>query len=72
MLVGGLLIGLFILSDLAKSPTCGFLIIGGVSMALGVFLWFRDPAPPPQPTGRFRIFRNTKKNPEKKNRPDSL
>jgi hypothetical protein len=61
MLVGLLLIGLFLLSDMAETPTCGFMISGSFFFAIGVFLWFRDPAPPPQETGRFRILRSSGK-----------
>jgi hypothetical protein len=66
ILVGLLLIGLFAYSDMVKAPVCNLLIFGGVTLALGVFLWFRNPAPPAQPTGRFRIFKGTGKKPEKK------
>ncbi len=60
------LIGLFILSDIAKTPTCNFLIFGAISLGLGIILWLRDPAPPPQETGRFRILRSGGKKQEKK------
>jgi len=66
MLVGMLMLGLFILSDIAQSPACGFLIIGGILLLLGIFLWFRDPTPPPQETGRFRILKGAGKKQEKK------
>lgn len=66
MLVGLLLIGLFIVSDIAQSPSCGYIIIGSVLLVLGIFLWFRDPAPPPQETGRFRILKGVGKKQEKK------
>ena len=67
MSVGALLIGLFILSDVADAPACGYLWIGLASLALGVFLWFRDPGPPPQPTERFRLLKSMQKkqNPKK-------
>jgi hypothetical protein len=58
ILLGIFLVVLFVLSDIAQAPTCNFLIIGGVSLSLGIFLWFKDPAPPGPPTGRFRIFKN--------------
>jgi hypothetical protein len=63
MLVGLLLIGLFVLSDVAQAPACGFLLPGAMLLALGLFLWFRDPSPPPQPTQRFRVFKGAHKNP---------
>jgi hypothetical protein len=61
MLVGMLLIGLFVLSDLANTPTCGYLIWGAVLLAVGLVLWFRNPLAPPKPSGRFRIFKKEKK-----------
>ena len=60
------MVGLFVLSDMAQSPTCGFLFGGGALFALGVYLWFRDPTPPPQPTGRFRLLKSFGKKQEKK------
>ena len=66
ILLGLMLIGLFILSDIARAPSCNFLIFGVASIAFGAYLWFKDPSPPPQPTGRFRIFRSGKKQ-DKKN-----
>ena len=64
ILLGLGLIGLFVLSDIAKTPTCNLLIFGGISLAFGIFLWFRDPAKPGPPPERFRILR--RKKPEKK------
>jgi hypothetical protein len=66
ILLGLMLIVLFVYSDLVDAPVCSMLIYGGVSLALGVFLWFRNPAPPSQPTGRFRIFKSRGKKDEKK------
>ena len=62
MLVGLLLIGLFVLSDVAQSPTCGFLPPGAVLLGLGLYLWFRDPTPS-QPTERFRVIKGMQKKP---------
>jgi hypothetical protein len=61
ILLGVALIALFILSDIAKAPSCGYLIIGAVFLGLGIVLWFRNPAPPPKPSGRFRIFKGSEK-----------
>jgi hypothetical protein len=66
ILLGIGLIGLFVLSDMAKSPTCGFLIFGFFSLGLGIFMWIRDPFPPAQPSGRFRILKGGRRNQEKK------
>lgn len=65
ILLGLGLIGLFILSDIAKTPTCNLLIFGGASLALGVFLWFRDPVKPGPPAERFRLFRRKKEEKKK-------
>ena len=59
-------VGLFILSDMSDTPTCNYLVFGAVFLALGIVLWLRDPAPPPQETGRFRILRKTEKKQGKK------
>lgn len=63
--VGALLVGLFILSDLAETPTCGFLLSGSTLLALGIYLWFRDPVER-QPTERFRLLRGAQKKQEEK------
>ncbi len=60
------LIGLFLLSDITDAPTCSYLLIGAVFLVLGIILWLRDPAPPPQETGRFRILRKSEKKQDKK------
>jgi hypothetical protein len=65
-LLGLGMIGIFILSDMARTPSCNYLVIGAVFLGLGIFLWLRDPAPPPQETGRFRILRKTEKKQGKK------
>ncbi len=65
-LVGFMLIGLYVLSDMARTPTCNFLIIGALLLCLGIFLWIKNPAPPPQDTGRFRILRSGGKKQDKK------
>jgi hypothetical protein len=62
-LMGVLLIGLFILSDMAKTPSCNFLIAGAVLLGVGIFLWLKNPAQPPQQTGRFRILSGKGKKP---------
>lgn len=66
ILVGLLLLALFVYSDLVKAPVCNLLVIGGFSLALGVFLWFRNPVPPQQPSGRFRILKSFGKKQDKK------
>jgi hypothetical protein len=65
ILLGIALIALFILSDVAQSPTCGLLIFGAIFLALGVMLWFRNPSPPAGPSGRFRLLKRVGKKPEK-------
>ncbi len=65
-LLGSLLIGLYVLSDIARAPTCNYLIIGAILLGLGIILWLRNPAPPPQQTGRFRILKSGGKKQGKK------
>jgi hypothetical protein len=60
------LIGLFILSDMAGFPVCNYLYIGALLLGIGIILWLRDPAPPPQETGRFRILHSSGKKQGKK------
>lgn len=64
-IIGLALIGMYILSDVAQTPSCNFLISGSVLMAIGIFLRMRHPAPPPQETGRFRILRSAGKKQSK-------
>lgn len=61
ILLGIGLIGLFILSDIAQAPTCNFLVLGAVSLIVGIALWFRDPAPQGPPPERFRILKSINK-----------
>lgn len=68
ILLGLALIGLFILSDIAKTPTCNYLVFGGLSLALGIFLWFRDPVKPGPPPERFRLLKGFGKKPDQKNK----
>jgi hypothetical protein len=65
-MVGLVLIGLYFYSDIVHSTTCNFLVFGGAALLLGVFLWMRSPAPPPKPTGRFRILKERGKKPVNK------
>ena len=51
------LLALFLLSDLAQTPTCNLLVAGGASLIFGVALWFRDPVKPGPPSDRFRILK---------------
>ena len=66
ILMGLLLLGLFAYSDMVKAPACNLLVIGGISLVLGLFLWFRNPTPPAQPSGRFRILKILEKKQDKK------
>jgi hypothetical protein len=66
ILIGLFLIGLFVLSDVAKAPTCGFFITGALSLGLGIFLWFKNPRPPSPPSGRFRVLKNRRGGQEEK------
>ena len=60
------LIGLYVLSDISGSPTYNYLAIGALFLGLGIFMWLRDPAPPPKETGRFRVLRSAGKKQDKK------
>ncbi len=60
------MIGLFVLSDIAKAPSCNFFLWGAASLGLGIFLWFRDPIQPGPPANRFRLLRHEKKQAKKK------
>jgi len=66
MMVGLGLIGLFIASDTAGAPACNFLAAGSVLLVLGIILWFRNPLPSGQPSGRFRILKGPGKKADKK------
>lgn len=66
ILLGLGMIGLFVLSDVAKAPSCSLLVLGGVCLALGIILWMRDPVKPGPPANRFRLFRSAGKKLEKK------
>jgi hypothetical protein len=66
MFVGAILIGLFILSDFAKTPMLNYLLCGGSIFMLGIFLWFKNPLPKAPPSGRFRIMKKAEKKQEKK------
>ena len=50
-------VALFILSDLAKAPTCNFLVVGVLLLALGILLWMRDPVKPGPRPERFRLVK---------------
>ncbi len=66
ILLGLGVIGYFVLTDIAKTPACDVLIIGVILVGLGIVLWLRNPGPPPQETGRFRILRSSGKKQDKK------
>jgi predicted membrane channel-forming protein YqfA (hemolysin III family) len=57
ILLGVGLIILFILSDLAKAPSCNFLIVGAVLLILGIVMWARNPINPGQKAERFRTVK---------------
>ncbi len=66
IIVGIGFIGVYILSDIAKTPTCSLLLIGGVSLGIGILLSRLNPGPPPKETGRFRVLRSPGKKQDKK------
>jgi hypothetical protein len=66
VLMGIVLIGIYILSDINKTPTCSLFILGGIILGIGIGIMLRSPSPPPQETGRFRILRSSGKKQDKK------
>jgi hypothetical protein len=59
MVVGFALIVLFVLTDIANSPQFGYFFLGALGVVGGVLLLWRTPgAPPPPPSGRFRLLKN--------------
>ena len=66
ILIGLFLIGLFVLSDVAKAPTCGFFIAGALFLGVGISLWIKSPRPPSPPSGRFRVLKNRRGGQEEK------
>lgn len=66
MLVGLIILMLFVLAVKAGvDKSEGMLLWGLLAFALGAFLYFRFPKPPPEPSGRFRIL----KKGDKRNQP---
>jgi hypothetical protein len=62
ILIGVLLIGLFVLSDLARAPVISFLLASAALIIVGGLLRFLvNPPPPPPPPERFRIFKRKEK-----------
>ncbi|MEA4906338.1 MAG: hypothetical protein GYA17_15475 [Chloroflexi bacterium] len=61
ILLGVGLIGLFIFSDVADTPTCNLLLYGIGAILVGTFLLWTNPPPPPDPTNRFRLLKKRKK-----------
>jgi hypothetical protein len=68
MFVGLTMLVLFLFSDIVDSPSFNLLVGGVVLLAFGIYLWFRDPPEPPEPSERFRTMRSfgKKKPPAKK------
>ncbi len=66
IVIGLGLIGMFILSDIAKTPSCNLLLFGGISLAVGILLSRQNPGPPPKETGRFRVLHGSGKKQGKK------
>jgi len=64
MVIGLIILGLFAVASRADvEGTSGLLFWGLLTFILGFFLWRRFPAPPPEPSNRFRILkRGRRKN----------
>ena len=62
MLVGLIILMLFVFAVKAGvDKSEGMLLWGLLAFALGAFLYFRFPKPPPEPSGRFRILKKGNK-----------
>jgi hypothetical protein len=63
IILGGLLIFLFVFSDLAKTPKYNLLVMGALGVLFGLVLTWSNPPPPPQPSERFRLLKGMGKKP---------
>ena len=66
MLVGGVLVFVYVFTDIAKAPDWRFLVGGALLIGLGIYLWWRSPLPPPPPSGRFSALKKKEKKQDKK------
>lgn len=58
MMVGSVILLLFFFAAKAGVDKSAGLLFGGlITFALGAFLWFRFPKPPPESSGRFRMLK---------------
>ncbi len=64
MWVGAGAVMIFILSDVAHTPVPALLFGGLICIVLGIYLWWRNPYRPDQPSGRFRLLKKRAKDRE--------
>ena len=65
ILLGAGIIGFFVLSDLAKQPNMGLLLIGGGILIVGILFLVTNPAPEAPPDPHFRTLKRAVKKEEK-------
>ncbi|HWR66048.1 MAG TPA: hypothetical protein VN364_08010 [Bellilinea sp.] len=66
MMVGSVILLLFFFAAKAGVDQSAGLLFGGlITFALGAFLWFRFPKPPPESSGRFRILKKGRGKPQR-------
>ncbi|HVN55829.1 MAG TPA: hypothetical protein VMT46_15965 [Anaerolineaceae bacterium] len=61
MFIAGLLLVVFLASDVAGTPSLSYLC-GGVTLLLLGFAFWKSAYTPPSPSGRFRILRGRPKD----------
>ena len=66
MMVGTVILLLFFFAAKAGvEKSAGLLFWGIVTFALGAFLYFRFPKPPPESSGRFRLLKKGSRKPRR-------
>jgi len=68
ILLGLFLIGMYILSDIARQASCNLLLFGAVFFGTGVFLWSKDPPEKSPPPERFRLLKKMESQPRRRRR----
>lgn len=61
LLIGGLLLILFVISNVAEMPDIRLLAAGAMLGVGGFVLRRKNPKPPPPPSERFRVLKRKKK-----------
>ena len=63
LFIGFLLIGLYLLSDIAGSAVFGLLIAGGITLSIGILAKWRSPKEEHEGSSRFRLIRDIRNRP---------